>query len=293
MLIRSCAVAMSVLVAQAPTTVPTSSGQSLSFDYDAKPIEVQFAPAAEVRVRQLTYAQLDGTRNAATLVTPFVVGSVGAAAVLFVHWYEPPRPTSNRTEFLAEAIELGAVGVTSLLIDTPWTRESWFPTRDSEKDYDFSLQRVKELRRALDVLLAQPRIDKTRVALVGHDFGAMYGALATAADPRVTAFVYMAGTSSFTDWFLFAPRREGAARDAFVVKLAPLDPVKYLPKIAPRPVLLQFGTKDQFVKDEAAKAMADAITGPKTVKSYDFEHELTYQARLDRLEWLTEQLKVK
>ena len=43
------------------------------------------------------------------------------------------------------------------------------------------------------------------------------------------------------------------------------------------------------MKNEAATAMAEAITGPKTVKTYDFEHELTYQARLDRMAWLQEQ----
>jgi hypothetical protein len=43
------------------------------------------------------------------------------------------------------------------------------------------------------------------------------------------------------------------------------------------------------VKNEAAAAMADAVTGPKTVKRYEFEHELTYQARLDRIAWLREQ----
>jgi cephalosporin-C deacetylase-like acetyl esterase len=280
------AAAFLVAIAQSLTSPP-------SFNYDAtKPMDVQFTSPAGVTVRQLTYAQVDGTRNGATLVTGLRISGEAAPAVLFAHWYEPPRPTSNRTEFLAEAVELAVQGVTSLLIDTPWTKEGWFPTRDSDKDYDFSVQQVKELRRALDVLVAQPGVDKTRVALVGHDFGAMYGALATAADPRVTAFVYMAGTSSFSDWFLFAPKREGAARDAFVAKLAPLDPIKYLPKIAPRPVLLQFGTKDQFVKNEAAKAMADATTGPKTVRTYDFEHELTYKARLDRIAWLREQLKI-
>jgi fermentation-respiration switch protein FrsA (DUF1100 family) len=289
--IRLFAVALlATLAAQAPLSTP-------AFDYDAKkPIDVQFAEGAGASVRQLTYAKLDGTRNPATLVTRSSSGEQGRPAqpaVLFVHWYEPPRPTSNRTEFLAEAVELAASGVTSLLIDTPWTDERWFPTRESERDYDFSVLQAEELRRALDVLLAQPGIDKSRVALVGHDFGAMYGALATAADPRVTAFVYMAGTSAFSDWFLFAPKREAAAKDAFIAKLAPLDPIKYLPKISPRPMLLQFGTKDQFVKNEAATAIADAIKGPKTVKTYDFEHELTYQARLDRIAWLKEALKTR
>jgi cephalosporin-C deacetylase-like acetyl esterase len=286
MLITLLAFSLAAVEAQA-STAP-------SFDYDAtRPVDVQLTQGRAVTVRQLTYAQLDGTRCGATLVTGPGMERDGAPAVLFVHWYEPPRPTSNRTEFLAEAVELAAQGVTSLLIDTPWTAERWFPTRDSEKDYESSVQQVKDVRRALDVLMAQPGIDKTRVALVGHDFGAMYGALAAAVDPRVTAFVYMAGTSRFTDWFLFAPEREGAAKDAFIAKLAPLDPINYLPRISPRPVLLQFGTKDQFVKHEAATAMAEAIKGPKTVKTYEFEHELTYQARVDRVAWLKEQLKVR
>jgi dienelactone hydrolase len=266
-------------------------------------VNVKVAPST-VTVRQLTYAQLDGTRNAATIVEPFDSASGLAQgrpapttrelrpAILFLHWYEPPRPTSNRTEFLAEAVELAASGTVSLLVDTPWAGEQWFPKRDSSKDYEFTVQMTKDVRRALDVLLAQPNIDKTRVAVVGHDFGAMWGALAVAADPRVTHFVYMAGTRSFTDWYLFTPKKEGAEKDAFIAKLAPLDPIVHLAKISPRPVLLQFGTKDPFVKNEAATAMADAVTGPKTVKTYEFEHELTYQARLDRIAWIKEQFKL-
>ena len=37
---------------------------------------------------------------------------------------------------------------------------------------------------------------------------------------------------------------------------------------------------------------ARRTTGPKTVKTYEFEHELTYQARLDRIAWLKEQFKI-
>jgi len=259
------------------------------------------APAATfdppVTVQQLTYAQLDGSRNAATLVKPAdsAAGPApGRPAILFLHWYGPPDPTSNRTQFLPEAVELAGAGVVALLVDTPWTQERWFGTRDSAKDFQFTEQMPKNVRRALDLLLAQPGIDRTRVAVVGHDFGAMWGALAVASDPRVTHFVYAAGTSSFTDWYLYTPKREGADREAFIAKLAPLDPIAYLPKIAPRPVLLQFGTKDPHVKNEAARAQADATKEPKTVKIYEnAEHELTFQARVDRLAWLREQFKIK
>jgi hypothetical protein len=47
------------------------------------------------------------------------------------------------------------------------------------------------------------------------------------------------------------------------------------------------------VKNEAATAMADAVNGPKTLKTYEFEHELTYQARVDRVAWLKEQFKLQ
>jgi dipeptidyl aminopeptidase/acylaminoacyl peptidase len=266
---------------------------SPSFDYDrTKPLDVKDT-ATGGTVRQITYRQLDGTQNAATLMEPAAPLVAPRPAILFLHWYGPPNPTSNRTQFLPEAVELAGAGVVSLLVDTPWTRERWFGTRDSARDYEFSVQMVKDVRRALDVLLAQPGLDKTRIAVVGHDFGAMWGALAVASDPRVTHFVYAAGTRSFTDWYLYTPKREGADRDAFIAKLAPLDPINFLPKIAPRPVLLQFGTKDPHVKNEAAAAQAAATKEPKTVTTYEgAEHELTFQARLDRVAWLKEQFKI-
>jgi fermentation-respiration switch protein FrsA (DUF1100 family) len=277
------------------TLILLSILQAPSFAYDtARPLDVRpAADGAGATVRELTYATLDGGRNAATLVTPASARGPHPA-VLFVHWYEPPKPTSNRTEFIEDAIELASSGVVSLLIDTPWSREDWFPTRDNARDYEFSVAQVKELRRAVDVLLAQPGVDRTRVAFVGHDFGAMYGTLAVAADQRVTHFVYMAGTRSFSDWFLFAPERKGADRDAFIARLAPLDPIAYLPKISPRPILMQFGGKDRFVSKEAATAQADAVSGPKTVKIYEgAEHELTAEARQDRLTWLRQQFGIQ
>jgi dipeptidyl aminopeptidase/acylaminoacyl peptidase len=249
--------------------------------------------SASVTVRELTYAQLDGSRNAATLVTPAAAPAAPRPAILFLHWYGPPHASSNRTQYLPEAIELAESGVVSLLVDTPWSKERWFGTRDAAKDYEFTVQMTKDVRRALDVLFAQPGLDTTRVAVVGHDFGAMWGALAAAEDPRVTHVAYAAGTSSFADWYLYTPKREGADRDAFVAKLAPLDPIAHLPKIAPRPLLLQFGTRDEHVKNESATAQASAAKEPKTVKVYqNAGHELTYQARVDRLAWLREQFRL-
>ncbi|HTI36020.1 MAG TPA: alpha/beta fold hydrolase [Vicinamibacterales bacterium] len=276
--------------AQAPAPVP--------LDYDAKrPVDVEPLTPADrhgVVVRQITYEQLDGTRNAATLVLPAANSTAPHPAILYLHWYEPPKPSSNRTEFLPEAVELASLGTASLLVDTPWRAEGWFAARDSSRDYDFSVQQAKEVRRALDVLLSQAAIDPARVAIVGHDFGAMYGALAAAADRRVTHLVYMAGSGSMGGWFLFEPKREGNDREAFLAKLRPLDPELALARFSPRPALLQFGTKDRFVSNQDAKAQAEAVKGAGTVKMYEgAEHELTYTAARDRIAWLKEQFRLQ
>src|SRR3954464_8334570 len=156
-------------------TFGQSPAPTALFDYPPAPTAVQSVSAAsrgDIGVREITYAKATGGRNAATLIVPAASAPAPHPAILFVHWYEPPNPTSNRSEFVEDAVDLARAGVVSLLIDTPWSEPTWFPKRDGDKDYAMSVAQVKELRRALDVLLEQPDLDRRRVALVGHDFGA-------------------------------------------------------------------------------------------------------------------------
>jgi dienelactone hydrolase len=267
----------------------------LSFDYDhSTPLDIRELSAREqdgVAVREIDYA-LGEKRNAATLFAPKEQSGSARPAILFVHWYGPPAPTSNRTQFIPDAIALAKAGAVSLLIDTPWSKPEYFRERTREGDYARSVQQVKDLRRALDVLFAQPDVDPARVAYVGHDFGAMYGTLAVANDPRVRAFVFMAGTRSFSDWFLYGkPKLEGEERQKFVDQLAPLDPISYFPRLKV-PLLLQFADNDEHVSNERADALTAAAPEPKTVRVYSADHELNEAATRDRIDWLKTQLKL-
>lgn len=254
--------------------------------------EVSRREQATAVLRDIAYAMLEpGVRNSATIVEPKAPAGAQRPAVLFVHWYGPPRPTSNRTQFIPDAIELAGAGVVSLLIDTPWSDPEYFKKRKREEDYSRSIQQVKDLRRALDVLLAQPNVDSSRVAYVGHDFGAMYGVLEAATDKRIRAFVFMAGAPSFSDWFLYGPAMPPDARQKFIDQLAPLDPVRYLAKLQV-PVLLQFANKDEHVGKPRADIVVAAAREPKTVQFYDAGHELNEAATKDRLVWLKKALKI-
>jgi alpha-beta hydrolase superfamily lysophospholipase len=118
----------------------------------------------------------------------------------------------------------------------------------------------------------------------------MYGALAVASDTRMKAFVFMAGTSSFSDWFLYGrPKLEGEIRQKFVDELVPLDPIRYLPRVK-MPILLQFANDDEHVSKERADALTQAANEPKTVRVYSAKHELNEEATRDRVAWLKKEL---
>jgi len=176
-----------------------------SFAYDAKaPLDLRDEAVAQkkgdVTVRDVSFAAATaGERTRAFLVVP--KNPDKRSAVLWVHWLGEPK-TTNRTEFLDDAVELARTGTISLLVDAQWSVPHWFKTRTTDGDYDASIRQVKELRRALDVLLAEPGIDAARVGFVGHDFGGMYGTLLAAVDPRAKFFVIMAVTTKLSDWFL-------------------------------------------------------------------------------------------
>ena len=252
--------------------------------------ETGFQERSGVKVLDLTYMNLAGGRTAAYLVPSVKRGK--AAAVLFIHWYEPESRDSNRTQFLDQAVELAKAGATSLLIETMWSDPMWFNKRNPADDFYNSVQQVKELRRALDLLLAEPGIDKKRVAYVGHDFGMMYGAVLAGIDHRPSVWALQAGTTSLSDWFLLGSKLQGEDRMKVVEGLSPLDPVKFIPT-AGGPVLMQFAKTDRFVPEAKANEFFAAAVEPKKILWYESGHGLNTAAIADRQAWLKEQLKLE
>ena len=242
------------------------------------------AESTDARVREVTFPDSSGNPTSAWLVESAKATKAKRCAVLFVHWYDTEAGDSNRNQFLREALPLTTDGCVSLLVDTMWSKIPWFRSRDASKDFENSEKQVRDLGKALDFLLSQKSVDPARVVYVGHDFGAMYGMLLASKDKRVKAWALQAGTASFSDWYLFYPRREGADRQAVIDRLAPLDPVKHIADATP--LLLQFGKYDRFVTEAKAKQLFEAARDPKEIKWYEAGHALDEQAVADRLAWI-------
>ena len=266
------------------------------FEYDPTfPFEIRDVvqrPKGKALVRDFTYASPFGRRRAAYLVRPEKSPPEALAAILYVHWYEPESQHSNRTQFLDEAVQLAGRGVVSLLVETMWSDRDWFIKRTQAEDYQNSVEQVVELRQAMDLLLAQPDVDPERFAFVGHDFGAMYGVLMGAVDPRPKAYVLMAGTPRFPEWYLYYPPLQGEALQAYLDSIEPLDPILQVAALAPAPLLFQFGDDDFHVPVERGQEFYDAAGEPKEIRWYQSGHGLNQLADIERVKWLAQQLSL-
>ena len=262
-----------------------------TFAYDARlPLDVRVVRViheSTLTIEDVTFASPSGGRVRADIVLPPIASA--HPGVLFVHWLGSVK-TTNRTEFLSDARALAARGITSVLVDAMWAQPDWFDkVRKPETDYARSVQQVIDLRRALDLLAAQPNVDPHRLAYVGHDFGAMYGAVLSGVDPRPTCYVLMAGTTSFSSWYLLGTQPQDKA--AYVAQMRPLDPPLFLARASARRFLFQFALKDQYVPVPAAERFASVAPGERAVLFYDADHGLASgEIDGDRLHWLETRL---
>lgn len=249
--------------------------------------EVSSEQRGDVTVRDITFTPEPGREIKTYLVVPN--GNGPFAGILWVHWLGEEK--SNRTQFLDEAVELAPKGAVSLLIDAMWSAPQWFGSRVPERDYEHSIRQVIELRRAVDLLLSQPNVDKTRIGFVGHDYGAMYGMLVAGVDRRIHTFVFIAATQSLNDWAFLGPQPKSKA--AYLRRNSILELTDYLQQIRNASKFFQFGKNDFYVSQADAAVLFAAATEPKQRKMYEASHkmELNEIAR-DRDEWLVKQLKL-
>lgn len=285
---------LSLFVLCAALVAPSSAAPLDSSSFSASPLPVRFAFGASssregVRMRALSFSSPTG--HAVTGVLVNGNGRGRHAPILWVHWLGEPA-TTNHTEFMNDAIALAKRGATSLLLDAPWAKPHWFSQlRTTDTDYTDSVAEIVDLRRALDVLLALPNVDASKLAYVGHDFGSMYGAVLSGVDPRPQWYVLMAGTTTFSEWFLLGKKPADVA--AYVAKMEPLDPLPYLTRGRARGYLFQFSAHDEYVTREKELQFFEAAPLPRAMYLYDVDHSLaTPLATHDRLAWLADRLEL-
>jgi dienelactone hydrolase len=253
--------------------------------YGVDVVAVEERPGAivrDIRIAGLEDASADGPIEA-YLVKPSpevepTAPSPAGPGLLFAHWYDPHAPNGDRTEFLDEAVgwatERGATAILPQLI-FPWRADPDGGSADLARIH----AEVARLTQCLDVLTASPGVDPARLAVVGHDFGAMHAVLLGTADGRPQAYVLMAAVPRWGDWFL--PFWEIAEdRIDYLRALRPVDPIEQVGQLAPARLLFQFADRDFYIAPMAGFEFRHAAGDQAEVKSYEAEHDMASPAAL-------------
>jgi dienelactone hydrolase len=282
------------LLARASSCVArASSGDDFAYQVSA-PLDVKEAGVEKREgavVHDVVFTAHPGSPGAqkAYLVVPEGTGPF--AGVLWVHWLGEPA-TTNRTQYLAEAVALAPRGAVSLLVDAMWSAPDWYGKRVPEEDYQNSIRQVVALRRAMDLLASRPEVDKTRLGYVGHDYGGMYGMIAAGLDRRAKTYVYIAVASSLNDWAFFA--RQPKSKTEYIRQNAPLELTDYLRDVKNASTLYQFASNDVYVCRADTAVLMGATADPKERRFYDSDHAMALpQAAEDRQAWLVKELGLK
>jgi dienelactone hydrolase len=121
----------------------------------------------------------------------------------------------------------------------------------------------------LDYLSHRGDVDPDRVVLAGGSLGALFAPALAAADERVTAVAILFGAGNLgalidANLDLSWPLQPVASWVGSVI-VSPLEPLKYVGRISPRPVLMLNGSDDPAMPEECSRALHDAAGEPKTV----------------------------
>ncbi len=142
---------------------------------------------------------------------------------------------------------------------------------------------------AATYLLAQPGADPRRLAAVGASLGVPFVAAWAASDRRVAAVALGYGGGDLRTLFEAALRgrigHAGVRRlvaSAIAGLLTPLDPLRTVGRIAPRPVLLIGSREDERIPRTAVDALVTAARDPKTVIWFGGRHMLPRDSVLMR-----------
>jgi len=152
---------------------------------------------------------------------------------------------------------------------------------------------------AVDYLLDRDDVDPGRIIVIGGSLGAFFVPAHAAIDDRPAAAVMIYGAGDIQS--LLASSNEiprlfvKPAAWLGAVLLSPVEPLKYVGDISPRPLLMISGIQDPRIPARCSRLLHDAAGQPKTVKWLDTGHvsiqEKEFHALVSNvmIEWLVEQ----
>jgi dienelactone hydrolase len=122
----------------------------------------------------------------------------------------------------------------------------------------------------VDYLLDRQDIDPNRIVFIGGSVGAFFSPAVAAADPRIDAVGLLFGGGDLQAIGEANLEWPGliAVPVAWVlsVLVSPVEPLKYVDRISPRPLLMLNGTDDPRIPERCSRLLHERAKDPKTIR---------------------------
>lgn len=264
---------------------PAKYDADLIFGYDRNlPLSPQETLAEETplyQVYKITYRSARDQRVPALLILPRNRGEEKLPCVILMHGLG-----GDKRMFQMLWGPLAQAGYALFAIDAQYHGErkpsddipffGMYPYRAR----DALIQTVIDLRRGMDYLQTRKEIDPNRIGYIGASMGGIIGSIFAGVDERVKAPVLLVAggdwkilmeKSTLSMWRDAAKNNPKQMEEALRV-MDVVDPVNWVGRIAPRPVLFINGDADDVVPVESNKALHNAANEPKRVVWYKGGH---------------------
>ncbi len=277
---------------------PATQADLVQFAYDVN-ATLNLQKTVESTSGGVEFSGISYDSPAAGRVTGILVNPVNRSslrpAIILMHG----SPGSSRDGWLIDYARTYAnYGAVVIAIDAPFARRTDFGNtlHMTKQDRDEQIQLMRDLERAVDVLRAQPNVDKDRIAYVGVSYGGAMGVQFAAIEHRIKAAVLVVADGGHVmhetspGGLPFMASLSCATRVAWFRNMIPIEPIRYVGFAKPTPLLLQNGRLDEAVAQADAQLVHNAAPEPKTLLWYNSGHNLTQQAVFDRHDWLVQQI---
>jgi dienelactone hydrolase len=264
------------------------------FTYDRQlPLDLKVAKVDDdqgLRRERLSFQSTPGVRVTAIFLQGPVAAGTKPPGLILLHGGVPEGKDAARMVQFAGLFGRAGWSVLSMDLQYFGERSTQLLTKFSEEEKHDKLynqpsvylawatQTVKDIRRAIDLLVEQRGVDARRTGIVGGSRGAIVASLAGGVDRRLSPVVML----------------YGGHYDALDNNHLPAAcPANYIARIAPRPLLMINGTQDSdMVKDRAVDPLFKLARQPKQIIWTDGGHGfMTEEHRAAMIQWLREQHK--
>lgn len=243
-----------------------------------------------VRVSSISFDSPGGGRATGMLFEPQNRAGLRPGIVLM---HGMPGTARNMTPLGQALAQYGAVVIA---IDAPFNRRSGSTVRFIPQDATEQIQLIKDLQRAVDYLRGRADVDDARIAYHGTSYGGAMGALFVGIERRLKTAILVVPDGGLVSHYT-GPEDAGllsnmscTTRYAWLKAMIPIEPIRYIGKASPTPLLVQNGRTDTLVPMADAEALHAVTPQPRTIEWYDAGHGLTQQALVNRHNWLRDQI---